>query len=210
MNFVDKVFETIKESRQKYLTIDQINKIMGIRSGFDKQAVASAINELVKRDMIVKSARGKFTISENTSIMRAILFGTTKGYAFARVEGEQDDYFIPERMLNGAVHGDKVLIKPIRSKKTKNNFKTKSAQSNEAEVIKIVERGMTKIVGIYQETNGISVVVPDDKRVMDSIFIPFDKRLTAKHNTKVVVKLLEYPSRTRMAQGEVVEVLGPL
>lgn len=208
MNFVDKVFEVIKSSRQKYLTIDQINKLMGIRSGFDKQAVASAINELVRRDMIVKSARGKFTLSENTNIMRAIIFGTTKGYAFARVEGETDDFFIPERMLNGAVHGDKVLIKPIRSKKVKNNFKTASAQNSEAEVIKIVERGTKRIVGIYQETNGISIVVPDDKRITDSVFIAFDNRGKAINNTKVVVEITDYPTRNKMAQGKVVEVLG--
>ncbi len=208
MNFVDKVYETIANTRQKYLTIDQINKIMGIRSGFDKQAVAAAINELVKRDRIVKSARGKFSLAENTSIMRAVIYGTTKGYAFARVQGEVDDFFIPERMLGGAVHGDKVLIKPIISRKVKNNFKSNSAQSSEAEVIKIVERGTSRVVGIYQETNGTSVVIPDDKRITDSVFIPFDKRSTATNNTKVVVDIIEYPTRTRMAQGKVVEVLG--
>lgn len=207
MNFVDKVFETIKESRQKYVTIEQINKMMGIRSGFDKQAVAAAVNELIKRDLLVKSARGKMTLSENTSIMRAVIFGTTKGYAFARVEGESDDFFIPERMLNGAVHGDRVLIKPMHVKKGKFG-KIQSGPNRDAEVIKIVERGVTKVVGIYQETNGISVVVPDDKRITDSVFVPFDKRGAATHNTKVVVEISEYPTRNRMAQGRVVEVLG--
>lgn len=209
MNFVDKVFEMIVDSKHKYITIDQIYKIMGVRNNFDKQAVAAAVNELCKSGKLVKSAREKYTLSENTAIKKATIIGTTKGYAFAKVENEtSDDFFIPERMLNGAVHGDTVLIKPLKTKKVKGNHKPQYSSSNEAEVIKIVSRGVTTLVGLLQENSGINVVIPDDKRITESIFIPIDKVHGATNNTKVVVKILEYPSRSRMAQGEIEEVIG--
>ena len=54
--------------------------------------------------------RGKYqSLSDVTRI--GVFCGNQKGFGFVTVEGEEEDYFIPEFAALGAMHGDKVMIK---------------------------------------------------------------------------------------------------
>ena len=206
MNFVDYVYKKIEESNQKFLSTDQILKICGAQVGFDKMAVSSAINELVKKDRLVKSARGKYSLAHNASTIRGHVISSGRGYAFVRPENEETgDVFILEKDLNGAVHGDLVLARLVTKKKNQRNYKEKSKQG---EVIKILERTIKNVVGIFAASGGGFIVVPDDTKFAESIFIEPGKTQNAKPNQKVVVKITTYPSKISMAKGEIIEVLG--
>jgi len=203
MNFSDKVLLAIKNSKKKIVTEQFVFVIMGMKTSFDMQAIKSALAELVKHDKLVKTARGKYMLSEYSSFTKAKIIGTKQGFAFARVEGEDQDIFVAEKNLAGAVHGDTVLISIERAPKGK-----KAPIRKSAIVEKIVERGCTTLVGLMTINNGAHLVVPDDPRFADSIFIGPTDTMNAPHGSKVVIKILDYPSRTKMALGKVIEVLG--
>ena len=211
MGFKDKIIEVISSRKQKLMTFDEIAKYLGLISGFDKQALAAALNDLIREDKLVFTKRNKYTLPDNAGATKCKIMAHPNGYAFARpINGEGDDVFIPERSLNGATQGDIVLIK-IMGKKNK-GFRTKGQKSahgkREGEVINILDRGYKTIVGYYEATAGGGIVVPDDTRFADSIFVPANKTKGAQSKTKVVLKITEYPSRTRMCQGEITEILG--
>lgn len=211
MNFRDNVLNVFNQSKQKFLTFDEIAKRLGLSRGFDRQALASLLNELVRKDELVFTKRNKYTLPENSGAIKATILANPNGYAFARPFSDGADIFIAERNLNGAAHGDTVLVK-VEDKKRGQNYKGKGAQNArgkaEGSVIRILERGYKTIVGTFSPTSGGAVVVPDDARFADSIFIPANKVNGANGLKKVVVKINEYPSRTRMSQGEIIEVLG--
>lgn len=202
MNFSQKVYLVIKNSKKKVVTEEFLQKTMQLRSGFDMQALRGALAELVKQDKIVKTARGKYMLAQYSSFIRAKMSITRAGYGFARPENGDEDVFIAERNLNGALHGDIVLISraPVQNKR----------QNNQASgyVEKILARGYEQIVGLVSINNGVVLVVPDEKRFADSIFIAPTDTMGAQQNSKVVVKILEYPTRTKMAIGKIIEVLG--
>ena len=68
--------------------------------------------------------------------------GNPKGFGFVTVEGEEEDYFIPESASFSAMHGDKVMIRVVKSP---------AGRRKEAEVIRIVEHGNSEIVGYFQK-----------------------------------------------------------
>jgi ribonuclease R len=79
----------------------------------------------------------------------------------------------------------------------------------EGEVVRIVQRANTKIVGTFQDKEVYGFVAPDDKRLTRDIFIPQGKFSGAVDGTKVVVQIVNYPEGGRAAaEGEVIEVLG--
>lgn len=209
MNFVDMVLETLKQSKQKFWTQDQILKMTGAQVGFDKRAVLGAIDELIKQDKLVRSARNKFTLPINAGAIRGKVMATSRGYVFVRPDAKEvDDIFIAKKNTNGAVHGDTVLVRIETPKKRKNGRFGHQSQSKSGEIIKIIEHNIKNITGVFTLNAGGNIVVPDDTRFADSIFIPMGKTLGAKTNDKVVVKITDYPSRISMAKGEVVEILG--
>lgn len=210
MNFKEKILDLFKSKKQKLLTFDQISASLGLNKGFDKKALASALNELIREDKLILTKRNKYTTCNFTSGINAKIIGSKQGYAFARpIDSNGEDIFIAERVLNGATHGDTVVVRLFKeaNKNGKGNRESRRGKK-QGEVVSIVERGFKTIVGLFQTTGGGAIVIPDDERFSDSLFIQASKTNGAKQNEKVVVKITEYPSRTRMAQGEVIEVLG--
>jgi len=213
MNFTEVLLNKIESSKLKLFSTDDVYKIMGFKNGFDKRAVEGALRELVRQDKLIFTKRGKYSLPDYSSAMRAKIMMTRSDNAFARPESGGQDIFIHERNLHGACHGDTVLIK-INKKISKNKIKTKTNRNRntfkaeEAEVIKILSRGVEKVVGLFTNVNGSNIVIPDDTRFADSIFIQANDTLGAQHGYKVVVEITEYPSRIKMAQAKVIEVLG--
>lgn len=211
MNFRESVLNVFETSKQKFLDFDEIAKRMGLTRGFDRQALASMLNELVRADEIVFTKRNKYTLPENSGAIRATILANPKGFAFARPVSGGGDIFISERNLNGSAHGDTVLVK-VEQKKRGQAFRGKGALNargkEEGAVIKILDRGFKTLVGTLSQTSGGGIVVPDDQRFADSVFVPANKLNGANGVSKVVLKITEYPTRTRMSQGEVVEILG--
>lgn len=211
MSFRENVLNVFESSKQKFLEFDEIAKRLGLSRGFDRQALASVLNELVRADELVFTKRNKYTLPENSGAVKATILANPNGYAFARPVSGEADIFISERNLNGSAHGDTVLVK-VEQKKRGQTFKGKGARNargkDEGVVIRILERGFKTIVGTLSPTSGGAIVVPDDQRFADSVFVPANKLQGASGINKVVLKITEYPSRTRMSQGEVVEILG--
>ena len=211
MNFRENVLKVFEQKKQKFLSFDEIARHLGLARGFDRQALASTLNELVRKDELVFTKRNKYTLPENSGAIKATIISNPNGFAFARPIGIGADIFVSERDLNGACHGDTVLVKlNEKSQKGfhKGKFNSKARGKQEGSVIKILDRGFKTVVGTFSPTSGGAIVVPDDVRFADNIFIPATKLGGANGLSKVVVKITEFPSRTRMSQGEIIEVLG--
>ena len=213
MNFTEAVLEKIESSKMKLFTTDDVIRIMGFKGGFDKRAVEGAVKELVRQDKLIYTKRGKYCLPDYSSAMKATIMMTRGDNAFARPVMGGQDVFVSERNLNGACHGDTVLVKVNRqiskNKISRNTNRNRSSYAREdATVIKILDRGFTKIVGLFTCENGTCMVIPDDTRFADAIFIQASDTLGAKHGEKVVIEITDYPSKLIMAQGKVIEVLG--
>lgn len=122
-----------------------------------------------------------------------------RGFGFVEVEGEDEDIFIPESCVHQAMHKDKVrvLVK-----------KEKSGKRQEGSVVKILERGITEVVGTYQRSRNYGFVIPDNNRILQDVFVSGEHAGGARHGDKVVVQFISYGTQSRSPEGKVVEVLG--
>lgn len=135
------------------------------------------------------------------NLFRGKLTGHAKGFAFVTPEDNpgMDDIFIPPNETGTAMHGDVVMVRV--SSET-------SGSRQEGTVIRILERGITQVVGTYSESKSFGFVIPDDKKIANDIFIPQHASHGAVEGHKVVVKLTSYPEGRVSAEGEVIEILG--
>ncbi len=131
-------------------------------------------------------------------IIEGKLQGNERGYAFLiPTDTELEDYFIPHSDLRGAMHGDIVLAERTRGE----------GQRTTARVLKIIERGISELVGTYFSHKAGGFVCPDDKKYYNDIYVPFGKGLRARSGDKVVVKILSYPKRQN-PEGIITKILG--
>lgn len=127
------------------------------------------------------------------------LSGTRAGYAFLTpFDSNEEDVFISEKNLNGAVHNDIVMVEIVKGKRKR-----------EGRVVQIIERGNGAIVGKIKLGKQYAIVTPDDVKFGKDINVPMKRVLGANDGDKVLVKVERYYSGRKNPDGVVVEVLGP-
>ncbi len=122
-----------------------------------------------------------------------------KGFGFVEIEGRTEDLYIPEDMTGGAFHLDRVQVALLPGRR---------GVRQEAQVVKILERGMKQIVGTYQQSQNFGFVVPDNGKIAEDIFVPKERSKGAVTGHKVVVELTSYGDERHKPEGRVVEILG--
>ena len=164
----------------------------------DREAFRELLAELVKEGKVLLTKRGKYqSLSDVTKI--GMYTGNPKGFGFVTVEGEDEDYFIPENASSGALHGDKVMIRIVKSP---------TGRRKEAEVVRIMEHGNSQVVGYYQKNKNYGFVIPDNQKICQDIFISKKHTMGAMTGHKVVVQITDFGDGKKSPEGKVIEILG--
>ena len=182
----------------KKISLKKINSLLEAKRPFEQKAVLKILNSL-ENDGEIFFIDGFYTAVIHADLIKGVLRGNEKGFAFLLPEDGSADYFIPNRNLNGALHQDVVL-----ARKVENSLK---GSSDEAEVVKILKRGVTALSGTFFVDRGRCVVRPDDKNFFEDVYIERGKERGARTGDKVLVKIIGY-FKGYSPDGEVVEVLG--
>ena len=164
----------------------------------NRSELEEVLNELLAEGKIGVSKKGKYG-KPSTNILLGTYEGNARGFGFVSVEGEEEDIFISESHANGALNGDTVQV-VLRS--------SKSGRRREGEIIKVVKREITEIVGLYQKSQNFGFVIPDNGKVSRDIFVPAEKSKGAVSGHKVVVKITDYGDKDRKPEGVITEIIG--
>lgn len=163
------------------------------------------VNLLESEGKLVITKRGKIMLPDTSAerdgadYVEGIFESNQRGFGFVRVEGE-DDIFIPEAFVHGALHTDRVKVKITGN--------SKGGQKREGEVVKIVERGTNEIVGIYRQNKSFGFVIPDNLRFTKDIYVPVERSKGAVTGHKVVVKITDFGGKGKKPEGIVTEIIG--
>lgn len=193
----NRILQLINHHDYKPLKQKELAYLMQVPAD-EKEAFRDCLAQLVQEGKIILTKRGKYQpLSVFTKIGTYI--GHPKGFGFVSVEGETEDYFIPEYAASGAMHNDKVMIKLMNAG---------SGKRIEAQVIKILEHGNDEIVGYYQKSKNYGFVIPDNRKLAEDIYISKKHSMGAVTGHKVVVKLTGYGDESHKPEGSIIEILG--
>ncbi len=159
------------------------------------------LKELESDGSLVLSRKNRYGRPAQFHLLLGKISRHPKGFGFlVQDDAEADDIFIPASELNGAMNGDRVIVRIKREATAKSRA--------EGEVIRILQRKVQQIVGTFESSRHFGFVVPDDKRFGSDIFIPKEQFNGARTNMKVLVEITQWPEKNRSAEGKVVQVIG--
>ncbi|MCM1533650.1 MAG: ribonuclease R [Corallococcus sp.] len=197
MNINEKILQTARNIQSDYFTAKQLRVILGAQSTVERNIIAKALQELVDGNELVFDARNRrYRVIREGDFSKAVFEGNARGFGFLLRE-DGGDLFVSASKTNGAFHKDVVL------------YKRTEGTEDEAEIVKVLERGMREIVGVYDKSNNARFVVPDDKRFFKDVYVQPKKDMNAKNGQKVVARINVYPdSVSAKPEGEIVQILG--
>ncbi|MBZ5202512.1 ribonuclease R [Planomicrobium chinense] len=200
MTLDQRLLAFMREDAYKPLTVQEIEEQFGFEDADEFTELVKTLVKLEEKGLLVRSRANRYGVPERMNLMRGKFIGHQRGFGFvAPEEPGMDDIFIPPTEVNSAVNGDKVMVRVSEAS---------SGDRREGAIVRILERGTTKVVGTFQDNRGFGFVVPDDKKMNMDVFIAKDDTLGAVDGHKVVVEITGWPEGRMSATGMVTQILG--
>ncbi|WP_019415919.1 ribonuclease R [Paenisporosarcina sp. TG20] len=199
-NLKQRLLDFMLKEEYRPLTVQEIESQFGFEDSDEFKELIKTLVHLEEKGYVIRSKSNRYGVPERMNLLRGKFIGHARGFGFVAPDEEgMDDIFIPPTEVNGAMNGDIVLARVSNAS---------SGDRREGAVTKIVQRGISKVVGQFQDNKGFGFVLADDKKISMDIFIAKEDTLGAIDGHKVVVEITGWPEGRKSATGMVTQILG--
>lgn len=197
-DFSRDILVILQKNSGKSFSWKQIAEKLKATSTEMRNDIIASLAKLVKQSHINETSQGHFQAQSATYYHQGVVDMASNGNAYVVCEDLDQDVFVPNNLLNKALHGDvvEVYVFPRRREKL------------EGEITQIIERKRTTFVGVVQMQKNFAFVIPTDRRMYTDIFVPKADCNGAEDGDKVLVRIAQWTSRANSPYGVVEKVLG--
>ncbi len=192
-------------SAEEPVSLTEIENYLLKEGGKAKDHVKT-IDSLLQEGLISKSGKRLYTISRNAPVYEGQLIQHPKGFGFVTPVHQHGksasfarDPFISPSAMGTAQHGDRVLIRVLRTRKD---------LRPEAIVLQVTAHGSDRIAGIFKKDQRTAMVFPDDLRFPFTIRIDDYNGYNPLDGDAVIVQFTREVRPARILSGKILEVLG--
>ncbi|MGX6970770.1 ribonuclease R [Vagococcus bubulae] len=206
------ILETMTSSKKKSFSVEQLAEMLDLQKSNDFKELVQAIAQMEREQLVTFNQKGKIKLVTKDTVLEGVFRSNERGFGFVTVEGEESDVFVSRDDTFYALEGDKVEIEILKPGNPLED------QAPEGKVVKIIERGMSQIVGIFtlfteseqQETGLYGVVTPKDKKLSRYKVFIASEGLLPEDGSVVSVEVTHYPEvgYTNSFEGLVKQVIG--
>ncbi len=199
----------MKEPAYSPMGMEELVAVFDIKPN-EYNAFKKTLRVMEREGLIMRTKKDRFIIAEghsdhhsesNENLVVGTLQAHAKGFGFLIPDEDgEKDVFIPSNCMKGAINGDKIAVKVTRE--------DTNTKKREGEVVEIIERNTTTVVGIYEDSKNFGFVISEDTRISRDIYIPKRDRNGAQDGDVVTVKITKWPEGNRKPEGVVTEILG--
>ncbi len=185
--------------QERPLSVSAIAKGMGLPHTARGQ-VREALADLVRSGR-VRERKKRFQASGTADELEATLEMTARGFGFAipaDPAATGRDIFIAPHNMGTASQGDTVLVQVTG----------RSRGRREGRIVKVLNRAISRLCGIYTRGGKTGFVTPDNDRLPYTVLIRRKNAMNAEDGVAVLVEITDYGSERRGPEGRVIEILG--
>lgn len=201
------ILESMKQVGRPLLLKELLKAVNATGQKTAKPELIEAVENLVQTGRIVKLKGNRYGLTEMLRLVTGRLFTHPDGFGFVTPDDavgrpKDVDIFIPFKGIKGAIHGDRVAVR----------IDGERGRRTEGTVIRILERTLKEVVGIFHKKKGISMVTPEDEHLNFDILVASKYTMKAKDGQAVLVELLEpsngFEMEGRNKPGRIIKILG--
>lgn len=170
----------------------------------DYNQLKEVLRSLEAAKEVRHAKHGKFGYLHEPQVVQGKLDVTRQGFGFVTVEGMEEDIFIAPRFRGTAQHKDLVEVSLF----AQGLKKSEGEKRREGEIIRVLERSRTSVVGTVERSRKLFVVIPDEPKLGFDVVIDPEQLKGAREGDKVVVAIDSWGGSRLNPEGHVIEVLG--
>jgi len=180
------------------LQFRQMLKVLAVPK-HQRPRLESLLDDMVDNGDIVRLPGRVYSVAGAQSGIRGRLVCHREGYGFVVPEAGGEDLFVPARYLREYMNGDIVEAHVVSERRD---------GKREGRITTLVKRGVTSVVGRFEQMGRGGRVIPDDERLGHDVIIPPGAAGNALSGETVVAQIVSYPGERSGLTGKVTEVLG--
>ncbi len=189
------VKDYFQEHPQESFLVKELSQIFQADDSTSFKSLVKILAALEEANFLVLNKYGRFGLKNNKGKLQGIFRANERGFGFVTVDPSQPDIFIPKGSTATAMEGDLVVIKIT---KKANSY---SDRGEEAQVVEIIERKTTQIVGIFtrysskdiNERADYGTVALTDNKLAQYECVIEAGGLFPVDGTVVIVEITSYP-----------------
>lgn len=198
----EKVLAYINSKEYIPLKYDELKLVLDVPEEAEGE-FAQILDILLNEGDISLTKKGRYIpVGKSTNSKKGVLQCSAKGFfGFVVCDGDDgEDVFVSGEDMNGALDGDRVLIK-ILDKKVRDGHPT-------GRIVKIIERANKMLVGVVvSRREGVIGIQADNRRIYEVIRVKSEDSMDAIIGDRVAVEITEY-THSGLIYGRVLTVLG--
>lgn len=190
---------TLIGEQKKVVTEESLAQELDLVSEDDRVALSRRLRAMVNAGQLVRNRRDGLLPVNQSDLIRGRVVGHPDGFGFLLPEDGSDDLFLHAKQMRMVLHGDRAVcsIRGVDKRGRK-----------EGQVVEVLERANTEVVGRFMTYQGQGFVIPDNKRITQDVII-FDGGDNGAQPGQIVVAVIEsQPDKHAPPLGRVMEVLG--
>ncbi len=193
----EKIIRLLKKEKKAYSLIE-LDTLLGLKTVEEYQSLQEEVKCLEEEGILYHTNKDRYMLMEDSSYRKGVLTVNKNGFGFVKMVAQEEDLYISERNMNGALHGDEVLVEVLYDRFEKRY---------EGRVMKVTKRNLETIVGEIYFKKGKGYVESDNKKIHLTVEIKQERSLGAVDGHKVLVELISKIGNNRYS-GQVVKILG--
>jgi len=193
----DLILKVLKRSGKKRIRRRQLYKLSDVK-GLGYEAFKQVLDVMEDEGAVVRMKGRRFALPEASTVFTGAFTLARNGGGYIRSDTGLSYYVMPSN-TRGALSGDTVRADVSR--------KNRPGASPSAQVIEIVERSSTPVIGIFRQSGTTSYIMPKDEKLKSMIVRNVDD-FTVKDGDLVVAHIdMPVPGLSK-PMCEITEVLG--
>lgn len=180
------------------LSESEISRILRL-SAEDRQILNKTLYQLAASGSVVRNRKGVWGLPERMDMLQARIHAHPDGHGHAVPDNQEEWLYLPPREMRQVMHGDRVLC-------CVSSIDRRGRPSGQ--IVEVLERAVTQVVGRYLEQRGVGLVIPDDPRLHHDVVVSREIKNKPQPGQVVVANILEQPGVNTPPVGEVTEILG--
>lgn len=194
----ERVLGFVTSKEYKAMSVKEMAMVLQVPSR-ERKDLREVLEALASEGKLTIDLRGKVKpLPADVKVGK--FMATQRGFGFVRVEGEEDDIFVPGDYLKGAMDGDTVQVLVKRD--------GGEGRRREGQIINLLEHGNRILVGTYTRSRNFGFVVADNQKFTKDIYVAKAESKGAVTGHKVVVEITDFGDELRKPEGKVLEILG--
>ena len=188
----------VVEDQGKPVSFEQLCVLLDIHKT-EYETFQRRLGAMEREAQLMRNRKGAYILPERASLIAGRIVGHADGYGFLVPDDGGDDLFLDAKQMTKVLHRDRALARVI-------GLDRKGRR--EGAIVEVLERANNRVVGRVLVEHGITVVVPENRRINQDILVTPEKKFKLKSGQVVMVEIIEQPNRHSQPIGRIVEVLG--